>query len=816
MKMRNRYATGVNRSIYVGGLNVCSVLLLGALTAACEGDPDQVIEGGAGSSGLEGRDGVDGSDGKDGRNGSNGKEGRRGADGKNGKNGTNGQDGATGLNGQDGNNGPNGQDGANGLNGQDGTNGLNGQDGADAPILGPVAIFAETPAKKVVTTAELTFNFGCSAGDCQYVVSVDDAEFEEAAPPFVLSGLAQGEHNIRIRARSADPEDEVGFGPVTSYAWTARRPNILSIVADDLGFSDLGVLGSEIDTPNLDALANQGRLLTNHQVGSVCAITRAMLISGTDNHKVGMGTMGAPTDERRDLPGYEGYLNDRSLSVAQLLQDGGYHTYISGKWHLGSRIVGGTTGSGQTPDQWGFERSFTLLGGAAGNHYTHEGPASTSYVLDGAYSRPGNAGHPEGYSTDFYTDKLIEFIDDGLADDPEKPFYAFAAYTAPHWPLQAPEPWLSKYRGKYDVGYAPIAEARLRRLKDRGIFPQSLTPNPGVPESLTRFPATPGNGTLAAQYVSAIHHADDGYVDYGQGPVVKDWESLTELERKAQARYMEIYAAMVDHLDYSIGRLIQHLKDIGEYEYTFIIFHSDSGAEGWPINSGADPLVTDENNASDAIFPTLGQDNGTANARNIKYGIRWAEVSNTPLSYFKGFQSAGGLGAPAIVHLPGQTKALPPIHHFTHVTDDTATFLELAGVEPPSEPAPPLIEDGVDRNAGKVIYDERYVYPVTGVSLLTALGQQSPERVHQSAFAGESYGRGFVLSADGKWRARFTEPPYGPLDGTWELYYIEQDRGEVYDLAAAYPEVLAGLIEQWKAYLEQVGGVSPLRPRGYY
>jgi arylsulfatase A-like enzyme len=415
-----------------------------------------------------------------------------------------------------------------------------------------------------------------------------------------------------------------------------------------------------------------------------------------------------------------------------------------------------------------------------------------------------------------YTDQLIENIDANLAD--KKPFFAYAAYTAPHWPLEAPEPWLSKYKGRYDVGYAPIAEGRLRRLKDRGILPQSLTPTSGVPESLTRAPATPGDGTAAAKYISAVHAPADGYVDYGQGPVVKKWQSLTELEKKSQARYMEIYAAMVDHLDYNIGRLIQHLKDIGEYEYTFVIFHSDSGAESWPINAGADPLVTDEANASDEIYPTLGQDNGTASARNIKYGIRWAEVSNTPISQFKGFQGAGGLTAPAIVHLPGQTQALPPIHHFTHVTDDTATFLELAGVTPPSEPAPPLVDPltNVDKNAGKVVYDGRYVYPVTGLSFLSALQAETPAAIHNKAFGGEAYGRAFILSADGKWRARWTEPPLGPLDGHWQLFAFDRDRAETNDLSAQYPEQVAALVTAWKSYLDEVGGVEPLRPRGYY
>lgn len=175
---------------------------------------------------------------------------------------------------------------------------------------------------------------------------------------------------------------------------SAKRPNILYIMADDLGYSDIHAFGGEINTPNLDALVASGRILSNHHTGTVCAITRAMLISGTDHHLVGEGTMGVPTDERRGLPGYEGYLNDRALSFAQLLKDAGYHTYIAGKWHIGSGIVGSATGSGQTPDQWGFERSYVLLGGAATNHFAHEPAGSSNYTEDGRYVQPGQPGQP--------------------------------------------------------------------------------------------------------------------------------------------------------------------------------------------------------------------------------------------------------------------------------------------------------------------------------------------------------------------------------------------------------------------------------------
>ncbi|MFM0392315.1 arylsulfatase [Paraburkholderia phytofirmans] len=613
-------------------------------------------------------------------------------------------------------------------------------------------------------------------------------------------------------------------GPTPTPVVAQKRPNILYIMADDLGYSDIHAFGGEINTPNLDALVQSGRILTNHHTGTVCAITRSMLISGTDHHLVGEGTMGVPTDERKGLPGYEGYLNDRALSVAQLLKDGGYHTYMAGKWHIGSGIVGSTTGGGQTPDQWGFEHSYALLGGAATNHFAHEPANSQNYTEDGKYVQPGQPGQPGGaggspavfYSTDFYTQRLISYIDSNKGDG--KPFFAYAAYTSPHWPLQVPEPYLHNYAGKYDAGYDAIRNARIARQKALGIIPNDFVPYGGASETLVATAATANNGTVNAKYVSAVHSAAQGYTDYGPGTVNKTWASLSPAEKKAQARYMEIYAGMVENLDHNIGLLIQHLKDIGEYDNTFIMFQSDNGAEGWPIDSGADPTATDTANAADPVYSALGTDNGKQNAQRLQYGLRWAEVSATPFGLTKGYSGEGGVSTPLIVHLPGETTQKPTLRDFTHVTDNTATFLAVAQISPPTQAAPPLINSltGVDQNKGKVVYNNRYVYPITGQSLLPLLNDQATSAVHTASFGDEAYGRGYLRSADGRWKALWTEPPLGPVDGHWQLFDMSADRGETQDVSTQNPSVIDGLVQQWNNYMSSVGGVEPLRPRGYY
>ncbi len=590
---------------------------------------------------------------------------------------------------------------------------------------------------------------------------------------------------------------------------SGSRPNILYLIADDLGYSDLSEFGGEIRTPNIDQLAKTGRILSNHHVSTVCAITRSMLYTGVDHHLVGEGTMGVPNDERRGLPGYEGYLNNHAVTVAQLLNNNGYHTYIAGKWHLGSLI---NSSVNKTPDQWGFEKSFTLLGGAAGNHFGHDTAAQKTYTENGQYvTLPATDlnGQP-WYDTNFYTQKLISYIDSNIADG--KPFLAFATFTSPHWPLQVPEPWLSQYKGFYDAGYVSARNRRLLRQKQLGIVPNDYTvPGTTLPNWPTAAPASANNGTASASYINANTEFDGkANVDYGPGEIDPLWSSLTPAQQKNQSRYMEVYAGMVSNLDYNIGLLIQHLKDIGQYDNTYIVFHSDNGAEGWPISAAQDAINT-------AGYAYLGQDQtlnpqGVA-ATDIQYGLRWAEVSATPFRLFKGYTTEGGTSSPTIIHLPGQTAQLPTLRDFIHIRDATPTLLDLAGVAQPSTPS---VNVGVN-NQPLVTYNGADVYPISGKSFLSELEGLSTGPLHTEPVGEETYGRAYLRS--GQWKALWIEPAggyAGPLDGHWQLYNIQTDRAETNDVSAQNPGVVNQLYQDWQQYLYTTGGVEPLRPVGYY
>jgi arylsulfatase A-like enzyme len=310
-----------------------------------------------------------------------------------------------------------------------------------------------------------------------------------------------------------------------------ERPNILLIVADDLGYSDLGAYGGDIETPNIDALADEGILFTQFHTAPVCAVTRSMLLTGNNNHVAGMGKQYGAHDAHIDLEGYEGHLSDRVVPMPQLLRDAGYHTFSAGKWHLGQAAE-------HSAQAAGFERHFNLSDGSAAHFH------SMGMVENGSqYREDGQpAAYPDGrYSTDVYTEKLIEHIESNRSDG--RPFFVYAAYTSPHWPLQVPDAYLDRYRGRYDAGYEVLREQRLESLKRAGIIPANSTLPP-------------------------------------RDERIAPWDSLSAEQQRIESRKMELYAAMVDNLDDHVGQLIDYLKANDLYENTLIVFMSDNGAAG--------------------------------------------------------------------------------------------------------------------------------------------------------------------------------------------------------------------------------------------
>ncbi len=421
-----------------------------------------------------------------------------------------------------------------------------------------------------------------------------------------------------------------GCGRVIEEPAADSRPNVLLIVADDLGYADLGVYGGDIRTPNIDALAADGVLFTQFHTAPLCAPTRAMLLSGNNNHVAGMALQGAAGPVQVYLPGYETHLSNRVASMPRLLSDSGYHTYSVGKWHLG-------TAAEHSPQAAGFERSFNLTHGAA-SHFSSVGffEGGSIYRADGE-----EVEYPEGrYTTELFTDRLIEFIDSQTDDG--RPFFAYAAYTSPHWPLQVTDEYLDLYRGQYDAGYDVLREGRFKSLKGAGIIPSSSI-------------LPPRNDAITL------------------------WKDLDPEQQRREARKMELYAAMVENLDHHVGRLIEYLKSNDLYDNTLIVFMSDNGAAGEDFyNVGRYVPYLREH--YDNTYENMGRANSW-----ISYGPGWAEAGSAPFSRYKGYTREGGIAAPMIIAGPGVTARGTINSSYLTVMDLAPTFLELGEAEYPTD-----------------------------------------------------------------------------------------------------------------------------------
>ncbi|HEX2797622.1 MAG TPA: arylsulfatase [Immundisolibacter sp.] len=524
-----------------------------------------------------------------------------------------------------------------------------------------------------------------------------------------------------------------------------KRPNFLVIVADDLGFSDLGALGGEIATPHLDTLAHAGLRLTDFHTAPTCSPTRSMLLTGTAHHIAGLRTMAETlAPEQIGKPGYEGHLNDRVVTVAELLREAGYQTLMAGKWHLGLTCE-------QAPHARGCERSFALLPGAA-NHYGYEPPETPDqpgllkitpalYIEDYTFvsSLPADF-----YSSDAYADKLIGYL---AERDRDRPFFAYLPFAAPHWPLQAPAEVVAHYRGRYDAGPEALRQERLQRLKALGLAEADVQAHP-VQAS------TP------------------------------EWEALSPQQRARSARAMEVYAGMVERMDWNVGRVIEQLRAAGDLENTVVLFMSDNGAEGALLEAfpkfGSDLL-----SYLDSHYDNSLENIGRANSY-VWYGPRWAQAATAPSRLYKAFTTQGGIRVAGFLTYPGFARQGQISNAFTTVMDITPTLLELAATPHPGA------------------WKGRPVATPRGKSWVPYLsGRDAAVHDVETVTGWELFGMRAVRQGD--WKAVNIPPPAGP--GVWQLYDLSRDPGEVYDLAQAQPETLNHLIEHWQQYAQETGVV---------
>lgn len=545
-----------------------------------------------------------------------------------------------------------------------------------------------------------------------------------AAVLAVAAGCAGDRGALPAQAAAADPG-----APARSAA--ARPPNILIILADDLGYNDIEPFGQDvIETPALKALAAEGMRFTNFHVHATCSPTRAQLLSGVDNHVAGMGSMGEyRTPEMDKYPdSYIGSMNGRVKTIAEVMKERGYATFMAGKWHLGGK-------PGQLPKARGFERSYVLVG-PGGSHWDDNGllgvnPKSRFTEDDRPIAR--DTGE---FSSNLYTDRFLKYMKE--AQQAGKPFFGYLAYQAVHDPLHAPADAIAKYRGKFSQGYDAARQQLYRRMLQMGVVPAGTRMSPTA-------------------------------------PLFQPWSQLDPAERQRQERLMEVYAAMVDNMDWNIGRVIDELKRTGAYDDTLIFFFSDNGPSGaymdlYPGNADGKWIK--------ATFDT-SQANLGAPLSFAGVGPGWASASASPFKLFKMIGTEGGTLSPMIVRGPGVAKPGSINDGFLGVEDIFPTVAQVAGAD-----------RGTERNGVPLA-------PLKGVSFAPVLQGRA------AAARGADFERGSELFGNkeyrqGRWKITWLPKPYG--EARWQLFDTDADRGETLDLAAQYPQRVADMAARYDAW----------------
>ena len=517
-----------------------------------------------------------------------------------------------------------------------------------------------------------------------------------------------------------------------SEAAPRRRPNIVLVLVDDMGFADLGLMGSEIRTPNIDALARTGTLFSAMYNCARCCPTRAALLTGLYPHKAGIGHMGA----NLGTPAYQGFLRNDAATIAELMRAGGYRTLMSGKWHVGGDFWARLTDTWRvgdvdrpTPRQRGFDRFYGIIDGVThffSPHYIMEDDARVE------------VSPTDYYFTDVITDKAEAMVKESVAAG--QPFFLYLAHAAPHWPLHAHEEDIARYDGVYAKGWDALRTARHEEMLSRGVLQHKWA-------------------------ISARDEAAPAWNDVR----AKDWE----------ASRMAVYAAMVDRMDQSIGRMVATLKRLGQYENTLILFLSDNG--------GCAEFMAEDGWAK--FMPDIHNDGRRIKMGNrpslrpggpltyMSYDLPWANVSNAPFRLFKHWVHEGGISTPMIAHWPERIARPSIVHAPCHVVDLLPTILEAAGVAYPDE------------------FGGEAIQWLDGESLLTAIEGRAWQR--QQPIYWEHEGNCAVRVGDFKLVRKFNQP--------WELYDMESDRTELHDLIGRNEPLTKRLVREYEGWAEKAG-----------
>ena len=502
------------------------------------------------------------------------------------------------------------------------------------------------------------------------------------------------------------------------------KPNVVLILVDDAALMDFGAYGGEAATPNIDRLAKQGTMFTNYHTSPSCAPSRAMLLTGCDSHLTGVPNLPLfLPPEQVGKPGYEGILNNKVQTIGTHLKQNGYRTYITGKWHMGHT-------EHTLPNKRGFDRSFILDASGADN-YEHKAYLPTQskppwFQDDVAIDLPDDF-----YSSRNLVDKMMEFMEEDT--NTKDPFFAYLAFQAIHIPVQAPKEFIEKYEGVYDEGWDVIRQRRFEKAKTLGLVPSNV------------------------QLGDMIDP-------------VKRWDSLSEKDQKGKAKAMAVNAAMLEAMDFHIGRYMDYLKQKGQLKNTVFVITSDNGPEG------SDPSLVPGMGLwlSSVGYHTDYERLGEKGSWNF-IGPGFASAAAGPSAFFKFYAGEGGLRVPLIIsgaNLPSaQTK-----NALTFVTDVTPTILDIVGI-------------GTNNSTSEVPFTGRSLYPIIDNKVNQVYQAHEPigiEVAGQSAlFKGEN-----KLVRNG--------PPYG--DNEWRLYNLKNDPGEIENLAASSPQLFEELMADYKDY----------------